>query len=73
MMKKTSGTQRKHQETLPAQIEEAAEFFREGKLDEARVLCQAILESQPKHIDALHLLGVLHAQTNQYEKGINYL
>ncbi|MEZ5565462.1 MAG: tetratricopeptide repeat protein [Gammaproteobacteria bacterium] len=40
----------------------AATLHQAGHLDQAEPLYRAVLEQQPKHGDALHLLGVLHYQ-----------
>jgi len=43
-------------------LDEAVRFHRAGRLDEAATLYQRILRSKPKHVDALHLLGLVAHQ-----------
>jgi len=42
----------------------AISLHQRGELAHAKVLYESILKAQPRHFDALHLLGVIAAQTN---------
>ena len=44
-----------------------------GNLDAAQALYRQVLEVQPKHLDALHLLGVIAYQTGQYDTAIELI
>jgi len=44
----------------------AAAHHRAGRLKQARAACQALLRVNPKHQDALHLLGLLAYQDGDY-------
>jgi tetratricopeptide (TPR) repeat protein len=48
--------------TLAQAVEEAAGFYRQGRLAEAEKICSRVLRAQPNWFDALHLLGVLKLQ-----------
>lgn len=51
---------------IPAQMLSAAiQHHRAGRLGEAERLYREVLEAQPEHADALHLLGVLAHQTGR--------
>lgn len=61
----------------PAEI---AELFQQGvslhqfgHLEQAEFVYGQILAAQPRHIDTLHLMGVLHGQTGRTATGIAYL
>lgn len=45
----------------------------QGRLREAEELYKQVLKSDPRHFDALHLLGVLSLQTNRAERGIELI
>ena len=49
------------------------DLHQKGQLDEAEIIYQSILKTEPRHFDALHLLGVLATQRNQYEKAIEQI
>ncbi len=51
----------------------AFSLHQSGKLDEAERLYRQILSSQPNHIDANHLLGVLAHQRQKYPEAIAYI
>ena len=51
----------------------AIQHHRAGRLREAAGLYQQILQSEPTHADALHLLGVVCQQTGQYERAIDLI
>jgi predicted O-linked N-acetylglucosamine transferase (SPINDLY family) len=51
-------------------IDRALELHRAGRLEEAEVLYRRVLQVQPEHPDALHLLGVLTAQRGDCEAAV---
>ena len=46
---------------------------RAGKLRESALICQQVLTAQPKHLPALHLLGVICGQAGQLDKATQLL
>lgn len=53
---------------MSKELNQAIEYHRQGDLDEAARLYEALLESEPDHADALHLLGVIaHQKGDQAE------
>ena len=48
-------------------------LHQEGQLTEAQVLFEQVLKFQPKHFDALHLLGVIAVQVNNPEKAVELI
>jgi protein O-GlcNAc transferase len=52
---------------LQAKLKEAVAFHQQGKLADAERIYREILQRQPNHFDALHLLGVIAAQTRRTE------
>ena len=53
-----------------SKLDEALEHHRAGRLDEAEAIYRALLETEPRHADALHLLGVVAAQRSRYEEAV---
>jgi predicted O-linked N-acetylglucosamine transferase (SPINDLY family) len=53
-------------------LEQALALHQRGQLAQALRLYEEILENQPKHGDALHLLGVVHAQTQNPGKALEF-
>jgi tetratricopeptide (TPR) repeat protein len=49
---------------------EGVALHRQGKLADARRIYSEVLQREPDHFDALHLLGVIAAQTQQTELGV---
>ena len=45
----------------------AIAHHQDGRLPQAEVIYRQVLQMQPNHADALHLLGVIAAQTGKYE------
>jgi len=43
-----------------------------GKLDQAKIIYEDVLKVNPKHLDALQQLGMLFAQTMQWDKSIEF-
>jgi predicted O-linked N-acetylglucosamine transferase (SPINDLY family) len=57
-----SGTAGRPDALLQAKFQQAFALHQAGQLDQARVLYEQILQQQPRHFDALHLLGVISLQ-----------
>ncbi len=49
---------------------QAFAFHRAGRVLEAEPLYKEVLQAAPRHFDALHMLGVVHLQTGQYEAAL---
>jgi len=56
--------------TIEQALQQAIAAHREGKLQEAERLYRAILQSQPKHPDVNHNLGVLAVSVNKAEAAL---
>ena len=49
----------RHWTTVPQVMQRAEQLRQLGQLAQARDLCQQVVAAQPRHADALHLLGVI--------------
>ncbi|MBR7800901.1 tetratricopeptide repeat protein [Undibacterium fentianense] len=58
---------------MHALLKQAVELHQQGQFDSAKQLYQAILLDEPLHFDALHLLGVIAAQTQQFAEAIGFI
>jgi tetratricopeptide (TPR) repeat protein len=47
-------------------LEQAADWHREKRLDDAEAVYRQVFEAQPSYIDALHLLGVIYSQRGDH-------
>lgn len=56
---------------MQAKLEEALAFHRRGEFSRARALYEEILVAQPAHVDALHLLGAVAAQTHDPRRALD--
>jgi tetratricopeptide (TPR) repeat protein len=56
--------------TIEQALQQAVEVHKAGKLQDAEALYRAILETQPKHPDANHNLGVLAVSLNKTEAAL---
>jgi predicted O-linked N-acetylglucosamine transferase (SPINDLY family) len=54
-------------------IETAIEFHQMGKLEDAELIYQKLIEVDPKNADAFHLLGVIAYQTGRYQDAIELI
>src|SRR5580704_6191183 len=54
-------------------IAEATQHFEAGRLAEAEAVCRQILAGQPQHADALHLLGAIACEAQQYGMAIAFI
>lgn len=57
----------------PNRLHEALALHQRGDLQQARKIYEEILQRQPGHFDALHLLGVVAAQTKQSNEALRLL
>ena len=51
----------------------AFQHHQAGNLGEARALYRQVLEAQPKHLDALHLSGVIAYQSGQHDSAVELI
>ena len=59
--------------SVDAQLQQAIAFHRQGRLVRARTLYEKILRVHPGHFDALHLSGVIAAQTNDPARAVRLI
>jgi hypothetical protein len=58
----------------PAEAMEAAlQLHRKGREQDARVLYQQILEENPTHASAMHLLGLTHLKSDNWREGVSLI
>jgi len=58
---------------LTMNLQKAAQLFQNGKLNEAAGLCESLLKTNQKDVQALHLRGVIAYQEKSYLKATEYL
>ena len=56
--------------TIEQAMQQGVTAHKEGKLEEAEQLYRAILQSQPKHPDANHNLGILAVSVNKADEAL---
>ena len=49
-------------------LQEALALHQQGRLSQAQVIYRQLIEADPRHVDALHLLGVVAHQTGNAPK-----
>jgi predicted Zn-dependent protease len=59
--------------TVEQMFQTAVGHHKAGRLDEAEKSYRWVLSRQPKHVDAIHQLGVIAAQTGKTNAAINLL
>ena len=72
-MVKTGGAgpqaQKRAAMALQAKFKQGVALHQQGKLADAERIYGEVLQQQPKHFDALHLLGVIALQTRRTRAG----
>ena len=58
---------------LQSLLQQAVALHQAGRLMEARAAYQKILMAQPRHADALHLLGVIAFQTGEHAQAVTLI
>ena len=48
-------------------FQKAISLFKKKDFDEAKNICEEILEIEPKNFDVLHLYGIISFQTKNYD------
>src|SRR5262245_35589283 len=48
-------------------------LYQQGRLNEAKAACEAALNADSKHSDALHLLGLIAVQAADYERAVELM
>ena len=56
-----------------AQLQQAVVLHQQGRLKEASQIYEGLLQVDPKHFDALHLLGVIAYQTKNHEIAVDLI
>ena len=56
-----------------ARFQEGLALHRNGQLAQAQEIYQHVLKLQPKHFEALHLLGVIAAQSRNYAQAVDFI
>jgi len=54
-------------------LKRALALHNQGKISQAQEIYLRILKSEPRHIDALHLMGALHLQQHNYSEAIDFI
>ena len=61
------------QDSKSIEILEAENLQRRGNFSQAETICRKVLKNNPKHSEALRLLGLLAHQTGNHDQGINLI
>jgi predicted O-linked N-acetylglucosamine transferase (SPINDLY family) len=59
--------------TIPEALHLALQHHQAGRLQEAEALYRQILQVEPNHPDALHLLGVIAQQAGRHDVAVDYI
>jgi len=54
-------------------LEEAEQLRQQGKLDRAQKICESLVRRHPNYVAALHTLGLILADKNNYQEALNCL
>lgn len=54
-------------------VDQAEQLRRQGKLDRAQKICDAVVREHPDYVAALHTLGLIHADRNNLQLALNCL
>ncbi|MDB9704230.1 tetratricopeptide repeat protein, partial [Rhodospirillales bacterium] len=58
---------------IDRKIDEALDFHRQGKFDEAEALYHDVLVQHPNNAEILHFLGLIAHQKGEHERAIKLL
>ena len=54
-------------------LEQAEQLRLQGKLDRAQRICEALLREHPDYMAALHTIGLIYADKENYQQSLNSL
>ncbi len=55
------------------QLDEAEQLRQQGKLDRAQKVCESLVRQYPDYMGALHTLGLVHADKENYQRALDCL
>jgi protein O-GlcNAc transferase len=58
---------------IEAQLARAVDLFQRGQIDAARTLCNGIIVVEPRHANALHILGIVALQKGEPQRGLELI
>ena len=58
---------------MNALLQQAARLYAARDYPAAEAVCRTIIHADPRHFDALHLLGVLLTRQDRHEEAVTYL
>ena len=61
---------RRNRPDIAATFARASLLHQQGRLREAAALYQHVLQADPAHFDAYHMLGLLHAQQGEFLEAV---
>ena len=73
MALQTSEVSETSQVCVPEALTVAVQHHQSGKLQQAEAIYRKILQADPNHADALHLLGVIAGQAGKRDQAIQYI
>jgi tetratricopeptide (TPR) repeat protein len=59
--------------TVAEAMAQALRHYQAGELQQAERVCQEILQADPYHAEATHLLGMLAHRVNRYDRAVEYI
>ena len=69
---KTYPSHKNKQPIIDHNFQRAIVAFEAGRPQEAALICESILQKTPKHVDALHLMGVMLSNNKQYIQALGF-
>ena len=69
---KTYPSHKIKQPLIDPNFQRALVSFEAGRPQEAAMVCESILQKNPKHVDALHLMGVMLSNNKQYIQALGF-
>ena len=55
------------------QLEKAEGLRQQGQIDQARLICEALVRQHSDYFGALYTLGLIHADNGQYRQAFGFL
>ena len=68
-----NGTTQNKQQKANILFRQGLEFHQKNQLGKAKLIYEQVLVEEPAHFDAMHLLGVIFAQTNLHDHAVKFI